>query len=123
MFDDITDASFDLIWQLQNEPTLDITEHQVDNDPLSVQSLHTISPDVPVQSDVPCLYSGGSTVGSPESDTTPSDMSFFVKNASLTAKLTHAQIITFNGRKYKLNPGGIIDIGYGITELSTMRGD
>lgn len=115
-------ASFDLIWEVENKPYVDVLKYILNNNPNAISNRQSTQPYVPVQSDIRCIFAGGPQDGDIEDDTTRYDLTLFMKEDELDTVPNHKLIFRYEERLYKLvekDPNMI----FGLVEFNLMRAD
>jgi len=115
-------ASFDLIWEVENNPIVDVFRYNVQNNPTANDDLNNLQPNILVQEGLRCIFAGGPKDGDVDNDTLPYDLTLFVKEEEMTFTPNHKLIMKFEDRTYKLvekDPNYI----FGLVEFNLMIAD
>ncbi len=122
MIADILKVSFATLWDIEEQPLLDVVKYTLVNDPTADSDLDVISPYTDVQADVPYIYAGGTAKGMPEDNTTKTDLTIFFQESDLTFTINFKLLFKINSRLYKMadkDPNYI----FGLVEIALIRGD
>lgn len=125
MIDAMLLSSFDLLWELENKPLLDIllATSSDSNNPNAPLNLKDKTPYTEVLTNVPCVFAGGPAFGQVEDDTTRTDLSLFIKKTSLgDTLLSHKMVFKFEKRLYKLKEKDP-NIIFNLVEFNLIRAD
>jgi hypothetical protein len=115
-------ASFDLIWEVEDQPSVDVLRYQMSNNPSEITDLKDIRPFISVQEGLRCIFAGGPQDGTEEDDSVRYDITLFVKDSEITFTPNLKLIFKFEDRTYKLvdkDPNRI----FGLIEFNLMTAD
>jgi len=122
MLNEALSVSFDLIWEVENKPHVDILRYVMSNSPNEITDIHNTKPYIDVQLDIRCIFAGSPDKGDTDDDTTRYDLTIFVKEEELETIPNHKLIFRYERRLYKLiekDPNMI----FGLVEFNLMRAD